>query len=95
MKKKGGGYTVSALSFLTFFLPSVTNIFRRTFLSNHASHPLQTWYGASARGPSRRVPNTGPPVNLLPVLRLSLFSRHNMVTWQIFIALSGGILSEY
>ena len=42
-----GGYIVLALS----VLPSVSNIFRHTFLSNHASQPLQTWYGASARGP--------------------------------------------
>ena len=30
-------------------LPSVTNIVCRTFLSNHASQPLQTWYVAFAR----------------------------------------------
>ena len=26
--------------------PYITNIFRLTFLSNRASQPLQTWYGA-------------------------------------------------
>ena len=44
---KKRGYTVLALS----VLPSVTNIFSHTFLSNHASHLFQTWYGASATGP--------------------------------------------
>ena len=41
--------------FTTYFIfdfPSVTNIFRRTFLSNNVSQPLQTWYGALARGPT-------------------------------------------
>ena len=33
-----------------FILPSVTNIFRRTFPSNHASQPLGA--SASARGPN-------------------------------------------
>ena len=54
---KKRGYTVLALS----VLPSVNNIFRRTFLSNHASQPIQTWYGASGRGPTSRLPNWGPP----------------------------------
>ena len=53
-----GGYTVLALS----ILPSVTTIFRCTFLSNHASQPLQTWYVASARGPTHCVWNSCPPV---------------------------------
>ena len=44
------GYTGLTLS----ALPSVTNIFRHTFLSNHASQPPQTWYGALARGPTSR-----------------------------------------
>ena len=43
-------------------LPSLTNILRRTFLSNHASHPLQTWYGVSARGPTSSLQNSRPPV---------------------------------
>ena len=43
--------------------PSVrNNSFRGTFLSNHASHSLKTWYGASARDPTHRLPNSGPPV---------------------------------
>ena len=42
---KKRGYTVLALS----LLPSITSIFHRTFLSNHASQTLQTWYGALAR----------------------------------------------
>ena len=37
------GYTVLALSVFPSVLLSVINIFRRTFLSNHASQPLQTW----------------------------------------------------
>ena len=41
---------------------SVINIFRTTFLSNHTSQSLQTWYDASARVPTRRFPNSGPPV---------------------------------
>ena len=44
------------------YIPSVTSIFRGTLLRNHASQPLQTWYCASARGPTRRLPNSGPPV---------------------------------
>ena len=35
-------------------LPSVTIIFLRTFLSNFASQPLQTRYGASPKGPTHR-----------------------------------------
>ena len=46
--------------FPTFLL--VSNIFRRTFLSNHVSQGLQIWHGASARCPTRRLPNSGPPV---------------------------------
>ena len=42
--------------------PSATKIFRCTFLSNHVSQPLQTWYDASARGPTHRLSNSGPPV---------------------------------
>ena len=55
-------YTGLALSALPFILPSVTNIFRRTFLSNHASQPLQTWYDASSRGPTGCLLNSEPPV---------------------------------
>ena len=51
-------YIVLALS----LLPSVPNIFHHTFLSNHASQPLQTWYGALARGPTSQLPNSGLPV---------------------------------
>ena len=74
-------------------IPSVTNIFRRFFLSTHASQPLQTWYSASVRGPTDSV---SIPVRhyLLPVLLLSLFSGITLVTWQIFVTLCGGILSE-
>ena len=35
------------------FLLSLTNIFRHIFLGNHASQPLQTWYGAFARDSTR------------------------------------------
>ena len=50
-----GGNIVLALSVLL----SVTNIFRHTFVSNHALQPLQTWYGALARGPTCRLLNSG------------------------------------
>ena len=68
--RKRRGYTGLALSVLpsvflpvlSFVLPSVANIFRRIFLSNHASQPLQTWYGVSARGSTRRLWNSGPRV---------------------------------
>ena len=45
-------YTGLALSVLLSALPAVlpSNIFHHTFLSNHASQPLQTLYDASARG---------------------------------------------
>ena len=46
--QRRGGYTVLTLSVLLSILPSVTIIFRHTFLSNHASQPLQTkviWLG--------------------------------------------------
>ena len=41
---------------------SVTNTFHHFFLSNHTSQPLKTWYGALARGPRCRLPNSGQPV---------------------------------
>ena len=43
-------------------LGSVTNIFCCTFLNNHASHPLQTWCCALARGPTFRLANSDPPL---------------------------------
>ena len=54
---KKRGYTILALSVLT----SITNIFCHTFLGNHASQPLQTWYGALARGPICHLLNSGLP----------------------------------
>ena len=39
--RRRGGVTGFAQS----VSPSVTNIFHHTFLSNHASRPLRTWYG--------------------------------------------------
>ena len=42
--------------------PSLSNIFNHTFLSNHASKPVQTLYGASARSPTCRLPNSRLPV---------------------------------
>ena len=36
--------------------------FHSTFLSNHDSQPLLTWYGALARGPTCRLLNSGPLV---------------------------------
>ena len=55
---------LSTSCFTTSFsnIPWSSAKFRSTFLSNHASQPLQTWYGASARGPTRRLPNSRPPV---------------------------------
>ena len=38
----GGGYTVLALILALSFRLSITNIFCLTFLSNHASQPLET-----------------------------------------------------
>ena len=55
-------YTVLALPVLPSAHPSITNVFRRTFLNNHASQPLQTWYGALAKGSTRPLSNSGPPV---------------------------------
>ena len=67
--RKGGGlycFSYARPSVCPFFRPSVvpfvTNIFCRTFFSNHASQPLHTWYGTSAKGLTRRLPNSGPPV---------------------------------
>ena len=45
---KERGFSGLALS----VLPSETDIFHCIFLRNRASQPLQTWYGASARGHS-------------------------------------------
>ena len=102
-EEEGGGvYCVSSVrSFRLSVLASVTNISRRTFLSNHALQPLQTWYGTSDRGPKRRLSNSGPPLiyflfddlvyfptsYLLPVSRLGSFV--DSASWD-----SGGILSE-
>ena len=58
--KKGGG--VYCFSSVPPVLPSIMNIFHCTFLNNHVSQLFQTWYGALARGPTRRLPNSGPPV---------------------------------
>ena len=46
--KKRGKYCFSSVHpfFRLSVLPSITNIFRRIFLSNHTSQPLQTSYGA-------------------------------------------------
>ena len=78
-----GRYTALALSFLL----SLTNIFHHTFLSNHASQPFQTWYGASARGLTSCLPNSGLPV----VYFLFPGSVH---FWTLHLADRGGILSE-
>ena len=64
-------YTVLALSICLSISPSIISIFRHTFLSNHASQPLQTWYVASARGPTGHLQNSC----LLPVLQFTLFSK--------------------
>ena len=58
LASKKRGYTVLALS---VFL-SVTTIFHRIFLGNHASQPFQTWYGALARGPTLGLLNFFPPL---------------------------------
>ena len=77
-----GEYTGVALSILLSVflsvLPSVTNIFYHTFLSNHASQPLNTWYGASAMRHTRRLPKFRSTSCLPPVFRLSLISD---ITW--------------
>ena len=52
-----GVYTAIALYVLPSILP-----FHCTFLSNHASQPLQTCDGVSARGPTRHLADSGPPV---------------------------------
>ena len=43
-------------------IPIITNIFPHTFLSNHASQPLQTWYSTLSSGPTRCLLNSGLPV---------------------------------
>ena len=79
--RRRGGYTGLTLfvlpSVFLSILPSVTNIFRHTFLSNHASQPPQTWYGASVRGPTFTLTKIMSASYLILVLRLSLFSVHN------------------
>ena len=73
--RRRGGYIVLALS--------VTNIFHCIFLSNHASQPLQTWYGAEARGPTWIYIR-----QLSTSCFMSFFTfRHNMVKYQTFVAL--------
>ena len=63
-------YSVLGLSILPsvrlsagpFVCPSVCNqYFCRTSLINHALQPIQTWYGALARGPTGCLRNSGPP----------------------------------
>ena len=68
--------------------PTVTSIFCHSFLSNHASQPLNTWYVVLARVPTCRLPNTGLPLicflfndlvyfrtfRTLPLFSLALFS---------------------
>ena len=68
-EEKGG---ILFLLCLSVFL-SITNFFRHTFLSNHASQPLQTWYGTSARAPTCRLPNFRFAIYLLPVFWLGSF----------------------
>ena len=60
-------------SFRTSFCPSVTNIFRRTFLSNHVSQPLQTWSSALARVSYTSLTEFTSASYPLSVLRLSSF----------------------
>ena len=93
------GYKILAMSLspsicfpsvIPFVLLSVRNqTFHGFFLSNHASQPLQTWYGASSRDPTLGLPNSCPPVNYF------LFSKNNMVHCQILVALYGDLLSSY
>ena len=56
--QRRGRYTVLALSIVL----SLSNVSSSTFLSNHASQPLQTLYGALARGPTSCLLNSGQPV---------------------------------
>ena len=94
---KKRGYTILALS----VLPSVPNIFRRTFLDNHASQPLQTWYDALTRGSTRHLPNSGPPVIYflfpgsvhflslhLRIAGLYSVSKNSQISWVFFFFFS-------
>ena len=71
---------VSLLSSVHPVRPSITNICRRTFLSNHASQPLHTWYGALARvlHPYTSLTKFTSASYLLPVFWHSLFFN---ITW--------------
>ena len=73
---------VLRLSLLVFCgLRYVSNISCRTFLRNHALQPLQTWYGASAKGSICRLPNSGPPVIYFLFYDLVYFpTKHGNVT---------------
>ena len=52
---------LSTSSIMTSDIPSITNIFCHTFLSNHTSQPLKTWYSALARDATCCL-NSGPPI---------------------------------
>ena len=53
---------IIVFQFSNIIFSDITNIFRRTFLSNHAS--LETWYDVLAMVPSRRLLNSRPLVYL-------------------------------
>ena len=77
LRRRGGIYYL-VLSFCPSLCPSirlsVTIIFNRIFLSNHASQLLQTWYGALARCATSSLPNSCPPFIYLLFYDLVYFS---------------------
>ena len=54
---------------------SVTNILRDILLTNHCSHPLETWNDTSKRGPTHHLPLTG---RLITVSRHGVFGIYTM-----------------
>ena len=90
-----GGCTVLLVFVSPSVLLSVTSIFHLTFLSNHASQPLQTWYGSLTRGLTLGLQNSDPPLTcfLFYDLHVAYFpTKHgNMANFRRTL---GGILSE-
>ena len=61
-KFRSASYLLSVLQLWFSYMSFVINIFCCTFVSNHASQTLQTWYGVSSWSPTQRILNSGPPV---------------------------------
>ena len=82
-------FTAAYPSFLPSVCPSITNIFRHIFVSNHSSHPIETWYGSSSRGSYTLLPEFRSASHLLTVFRLGFFAppgwlsreRVGLMTW--------------